>query len=616
MIVSSSAKSKVLKWDIESLAKFVSDIVAKESGNVLGSNQQSMVVNRLKKRLLTLQLGPEDYYQYLNDNYLSESKHLVTILTTHHTFFFREYCHFEYLEKNLDSIIKTIKNRGESKVRVLSAACSRGQEVYSLAMFFEHHLKNFPGMSYEIVGTDIDPESVKIAQNGVYPYKEVKTIPQLYLSGNWQRGTGEIASYAKVKSHLKEKCHFTDMNLLSVEKTLMGKKFDLILCRNVFIYFESQVIKEIVNKLKSYLFPEGLLITGLSESLKSLDITMNTHAPSVYSFGELKPEEEKKTPKSKKADDSKVVASKPTIPSPIKLLVVDDSSSVLKLLSKIFSTDPEFELVGTAKNGVEAEDFLKSNKVDAMTLDIHMPEMDGVQYLKKNFKKGHPHVVVVSSASREDTQYAQETLNHGACDFVEKPALNNLMERAEEIKIKLKMAFINQESSQEKTNNEVFKTDFTIEDCTKKSRLLFGTYSDLKKVTSLVSKLKGNQPPILFISEGNENFLEITKKTISDKYPVSIYGPDTELKENHIYVCDFSKDFSTLSTILKDKKSSISILGICSKKVCDAITDFNNAQVLVEDIPGQNKELVEVASDVFPWTSFGHIATEFLAGKD
>ncbi len=106
-----------------------------------------------------------------------------------------------------------------------------------MAMLFNHHLKNYPGMSYEIVGTDIDPESVRVGKNGVYPLSEVKSIPQLYLQGNWQKGTGDIARFAKVKAHLKKNCSFEVMNLLSPDAAIRNKKFDIIFCRNVFIYF-------------------------------------------------------------------------------------------------------------------------------------------------------------------------------------------------------------------------------------------------------------------------------------------------------------------------------------------------------------------------------------------
>ena len=111
--------------------------------------------------------------------------------------------------------------------------------------------------------------------------------------------------------------------------------------------------------------------------------------------------------------------------NPLKVLCVDDSKIILSLLKKIFSGNDGFEVVGTAENGQEAEEFLKHNKVDVMTLDIHMPIMDGLSYLKKNYNQSHPPVVIVSSVSREDAFKAMEGLRLGASDYIEKPSLED-----------------------------------------------------------------------------------------------------------------------------------------------------------------------------------------------
>ncbi|MCO4753267.1 MAG: response regulator [Bacteriovoracaceae bacterium] len=597
-------------WTIESLAAYVSEIVAKDSGNVLGDKQQSMVVSRLRKRLLDLGgLTPTQYAKELETNYKKESSYLISLLTTHHTFFFREVSHFDFVLENLDKLVASAKKRGDNKIRVLSAACSKGQEVYSLAMFLNLHLKKYPGMDFEILGTDIDPECVKIGNNGVYQYQEVKTVPRVYLQGNWQRGTGKIADFVKVKSHLKERCSFDVMNLLTAKRTLQAKKFDLIFCRNVFIYFKRDDIVKIVKDMQKHVHVGGYFITGLSESIKELNIAKQNLAPSVYSFDE--PVVVAK-PVGVVAPKVQVPVTKSLTPKPIKMLVVDDSSSVVKLLSKIFQNDPEFELVGTAKNGVEAAEFVKNNSVDAMTLDIHMPEMDGVEYLKKHHSSTHPKVVVVSSASREDTRYAQQTLRHGASDFVEKPALNNLKERAEEIKNKIKMSFLNEASSLDGIDKS-FQKDFSIQNCSQKGRLFFGNFSDLKKIKACLNELKGDQPPIVVVFEGNGNYLDMIKDELGSSIGAQVFEEDTALKSNQVYLSDFAGHMGLVKKQLGNNKTSCSVFGICSSKVVDSLLGLDNAQILLEDLPNINKDLKEVASDVFPWTSFPHVGTEYLA---
>ncbi|MFN8369270.1 MAG: CheR family methyltransferase [Bacteriovoracaceae bacterium] len=597
-------------WDINTLSDHISQIIEKESGNVLGKNQSSMVINRLKKRLIDLgDLSPDEYFNHLNKNHQSEVSYLISLMTTHHTFFFREFSHFEYLLKNLDNIVNNLKSRNETKLKILSAACSRGQEVYSLAMFFNYHLKNFPGITFEIIGTDIDPESVKIANNGVYSYSEVKSIPQMYLQDNWQRGTGEISRFAKVKSNLKNHCNFKTMNLLKTEEVLTGQKFDIILCRNVFIYFDLSDVEKIVGNFRKYLHKNALFITGLSESLKSIDIQKQTLAPSIYCFDS----EAKVIPINKNIIEQQ---SKNTItsliPKPIKILAVDDSTSILSLLTKIFSNDPDFQLVGTAKNGLEAQEFLAKNKVDAMTLDIHMPQMDGVEYLKKNYKKGHPHVIVVSSASREDTRYAQETLKNGACDFVEKPALNNITERADEIKNKIKMAFLNSGATVTKLDKS-FAKSFEIKNAKDKARFMVASYSDKNKVINTLNDLRGEQPPTFIFFEGNSNFLDIIKNEMTSIKNLIVYEENMTFNCNTVYLCDFKKHFEQITKKFNSKKISNSIFGIVSASVEKVLIQSNLGQILIEDTESINQQIKEVATDVFPWTSFSHIATEFLA---
>jgi chemotaxis protein methyltransferase CheR len=176
--------------DLETLIKSVSKIVTDLSGIVLGPKQHHMVEGRLKSRMLKLGISsPQDYYSFLMNNKDSESQALLSLLTTHHTYFFREFAHFEFLESNFEDLINSIIKRGGKTLRILIAACSRGHESYSISIFLDYLLKkrNYP-ISYEIVAFDIDQESVAVAKNGVYDWKEIQSIPHHFLENNWKRG--------------------------------------------------------------------------------------------------------------------------------------------------------------------------------------------------------------------------------------------------------------------------------------------------------------------------------------------------------------------------------------------------------------------------------------------
>jgi chemotaxis protein methyltransferase CheR len=596
-------------WTIESLASYVATIIARESGNVLGANQHSMVISRLQKRLIDLNnLSPGQYYSYLEQNYQNEINHLLGLLTTHHTFFFREFNHFEYLLNSLDVIVKRVKQQGRNKVKILSAACSRGQEVYSLAMFFHFHLKNYPSIDFEIVGTDLDTESVNFAKNGVYPFNEIKSIPMNYLQGNWQKGTGEIAHFVKVKSHLKQRCRFETMNLLHMDKVLKNDKFDIIFCRNVFIYFDQKTIETVVESFKKHLYPNSLFITGLSESLKNLSVYKQTFAPSVYCFD--KPES---NPTEILISNSGSLTSQSKIPKPIRLLLVDDSPSVIKLLTKIFQDDHDFKVVGTASHGVEAHHFLQQHTVDAMTLDIHMPELDGVEYLKKYHTSQHPHVLMISSASREDTQYAQEALKSGAKDFVEKPALNNLNQRADEIKSKLKSFFLNDPKNYSPPK-EIVGHNFEIKNVESKARIIAMNLAEKDKVIWSVKQLKNNQPPTFIFIEGNRNVLEFIYDQLKLELPnINLLNTVVAPRANQIYLCDFDSHAQYIWEYIEKRKTSSNIYGTISKSFSDLLKRARNHQVLLDENLKDFKDLASLANDIFPWTSFPHLSTEFLA---
>lgn len=599
----------------------VSEIVAKISGNVLGEKQSLMVQTRIKKRISELGLKtPDEYIKYIDMHREKESGVLVSLLTTHHTFFFREFTHFEHLKENLPRVISNVKARGESTIKIWSAACSRGQEVYSLSMFLNFYLPKLdPTMKFEILGSDIDPESVKIASNGVYHRREIKSVPMNYLGDNWARGTGEIAEYVKAKKSISDNCKFTVYNLLDFHKKMGSKKFDIIFCRNVFIYFKQHQIEDITKNFFNHLHETGLFYSGISESLTGLKMDLANVGPSVYAHKIEAPvvAPEVTTPKVVKPI---ALAPKLSMPDKLRVFSIDDSSSILTLLKKVFSSD-DFEVVGTAKNGIDAKEQMKNlkGKVDVVTLDIHMPEMDGVTYLETYFDDDHPPVVVISSASRDDSEAAMRCLRAGASDFIEKPALNNLMERGEEIKTKLRVAYIDKNISKShvSTIDKAFEKELAIENPQDKFRVLVSSIADQKKVVKFFHELHGKQPPTLMLFEGQDNLLEAIKEELGDKirYPVEIVDSvDGKFEPGKVYLGDFKKVYSSALNHHKDLTTSVVVFGQCSKHSGDQLLEWDNAQLLLEDV-GVSSALSEVATDIVPPTSFAYMSSEFLSRK-
>ncbi|KAB8029930.1 chemotaxis-specific protein-glutamate methyltransferase CheB [Fluviispira multicolorata] len=412
----------------QQLIKIVSKIVQDETGNQISEKNISMVESRLSKRFLSLGIkSPSEYSAYLEDNLLEEKKAIISMLTTHHSFFFREYFHFEDIEKKLLKNILIAKK--DKTIRIWSSASSQGQEAYSLSMFF-HRLKlerKLNDFDFKIIGTDIDHESIKYAQNGVYIYRDISHVPMSYIHGNWLRGKGEIRDYVKPKKHIKDSVLFEEANLLKLGNRFLSEKFDIIFCRNVLIYFHSDQIKEIIKNLLLRLEPHGILVLGISESIVGLDLPVKLLSNSIYCQSFYLENE--------KQIAQKIIGTKKSL---IRVLCVDDSPTILVLMKKILSADKGFEVVATAVSAKDAREKLKTLSIDIVTLDIHMPEETGIDYLRTSFTKGkHPPVLIVSSIERDGTDIAKEALDLGASDYVEKPDLKNIVESSEEICFKI-----------------------------------------------------------------------------------------------------------------------------------------------------------------------------------
>ena len=578
---------------------------------------------------LNIESGVE-YLEYLNSKGTEEVTQLLSLITTHHTFFFREFAQFEFLiQGGLAKIVESARKKGKNKIRVWSAACSRGQEVYSLAMFLDYHLKILaPDFDFEVVGTDVDMESIKIAANGVYPFKELKSIPLNYLGFNWARGTGEISEFSKVKKYLKSKCNFEMYNLVKPGiSRYLNEKFDIIFCRNVFIYFNEKQIKECTRGLLEKLNDSGMFFVGISESLAHMGLTIEGIGPSIYcrkgaSALQLKVDSARKqeTPADLKTQptqsfEKEIAKNSKKI---IRVMCVDDSPSILNIMKKILDNDHGFEVVATALNGEEAKQNLKSTHVDLVTLDIHMPVMDGLSYLKTINKATHPPIVMLSTVNRDNSDLAIKAFELGASDYVEKPTLANLQERGDEIRAKLKTAFylksnLNQLSSLDRD----FKRTYKVTNPESKVHLAFGALGQKRKVSYLIKNLEKNSPPLIFVSEGmGETLHQIAKEMKLEDPNREIQVGVDKMKPGGVYLCDASTQMKRLSEEIKSKKIASVVCGVASNKVREFIVSVGSQGLVLEDVGSENNEfygeLIELSEHIAPLTSYYSVAEEYL----
>ncbi|MFZ4402584.1 MAG: CheR family methyltransferase [Pseudobdellovibrionaceae bacterium] len=617
--------------DFSKVVREVSALVGKMAGIQLGEKQFTMVENRVRSRMIRLGLdNPNDYIDRLKNKWAEESQILLSLITTHHTYFFREFAHFEFLKNTgINKILSEVKKRGDKKIRIWSAACSRGQEVYSLSMFLTAILPAIaPGIEFEIWGTDVDPESVKIANNGVYPYKDIKQIPMALAANHWARGSGEISEYVKAKPSIKSQCHFETFNLIQPSNKFSTMKFDIIFCRNVFIYFSPDQIQSISQFFMKQLTDTGLLFLGISESLNGLDVDAKPVGPSIYVkkstalkvvepiSSTVKDAVTTSTPKQTSISIDTVAK---TENKPIRVICVDDSPSILTLLKRILDKAYGFEIVATAANGKIAMELMKTTKADLMTLDIHMPEMDGITYLKQNMNANHPPIVMISSVNRENADTALKALELGASDYIEKPSLQNLAERSDEIRTKLKSAVLY--STSKKGPSEVdlsFKKSSIISNPENKLRILIGGLTHKKVIDTIVSQMKPSDPHLLILVEGAKDALDVYANELKKKtaLKINVCADNLISKSGEIFIYDLKSIPSSIEGAIKQKKCAAMILGLPSGNAVNFFNKNINIYWILEDLPETNEknyiEIKDKSSFIAPATSFMSISEENL----
>ena len=597
---------------IEEISKLVTDL----TGVQLGTKQATMVRSRLCKRMIDLKIQDlVAYWEFFLAHSSTEADCLVSLLTTHHTYFFREYTQYEYLIQTLlPKLVASLKANGQKHLNVWSAACSTGQEVYTLAMLFSTHLKQIdPTITFEILATDVDTESVKTARNGVYRWQEVKEIPAHYMSGNWIRGTAEISEYAKVKPQLKEKCRFETANLFEIPASIRNRKFDLIFCKNVFIYFNAEQIQTVVRSFINQLGNDAYLLVGLAESLFGQPLPIVACGPSIYA----KPRADTPVPK---------VVPKPialVLPKPVRVICVDDSPTILALLQKLLTRDAGFEVVATAANGLEATEKLRTVACDVMTLDIHMPEQGGIRYLETNFGPNHPPVVMLSSVSREDSALGLKCLEIGASDFIEKPTLANLTSKSDEIRTKIRAASSMRGSAKPKLELEnEFKRDREITTPETKRRVIFAGPGDFNNLVWMIRNYRrvySSQPPTLVFIDAPDTLLPALANGLQG---VLIETTPESLEIDQVYVTHIRNAHVVLPDTCRAGKVSVVVFGGFQLDVSTHVLEINKFQLIIEDLGEHTPQggltsaqtsLRKLPHESLPSTSFAYCSNDYLA---
>lgn len=254
--------------------RHLQQLFRREVGIQLSTEKMLLVKGRLAKRLRLLNMDSYlQYYQHLVSAAGSEELEVaIDLITTHETYFFRESRHFDFLRQQ---ILPAMAGRRE--LRAWSAACSTGAEAYSLAMLLDSHCPQLP---WSIVGTDISLPVLASARRGLYPMERGTRIPPHLLKRYCRRGREAYEGYFLVERELRERVEFRQGNLTQACPEL--GMFDLILLRNVLIYFDEATKRQVLGHVLDRLQPGGWLMVGHADALHWLDGALELVSSSIY----------------------------------------------------------------------------------------------------------------------------------------------------------------------------------------------------------------------------------------------------------------------------------------------------------------------------------------------
>lgn len=251
------------------------NMVYEQIGISMSDKKKSLVEGRLSKRLR--HYGLNDFSEYIallkKDDHSGERQMVIDMLTTNETSFFREPRHFDFLTETV--IPKIVSGQ---QYRIWSGASSSGEEAYSLAMLYADKCRSD---QWEIMGTDISQRILAKAREALYPLHATERIPDDYLNRFCLKGVREQHGKFLIDKKLTQKVNFRSLNLNGDWPSDIPI-FDLILLRNVMIYFDQKTKRVLVDKMLRQLRPGGYFFIGHSETLNGVTSDVKMIRPSIY----------------------------------------------------------------------------------------------------------------------------------------------------------------------------------------------------------------------------------------------------------------------------------------------------------------------------------------------
>jgi len=259
-----------------------SEMIQQECGIKLPNSKKTMLEARLRKRLKALHLADfEDYCDFVfgPGGFEQELVHLLDVVTTNKTDFFREGVQFEYLQR---TALPTLLERAlRGSLRAWSAGCSTGEEAYTLAMVLEEFRAQRRGFDYQILATDLSTRVLEAAARGVYRAERIEPVPAPLRSRYIMRSRDRSQGLVRIHPDLRARVSFMRLNFRD-QSYDVGPPLDVIFCRNVLIYFDKKFQRELLLRLIARLSAGGYLFLGHTESIHGMGLPVIPVGFSIY----------------------------------------------------------------------------------------------------------------------------------------------------------------------------------------------------------------------------------------------------------------------------------------------------------------------------------------------
>jgi len=263
----------------------LSEFILDSCGIKLPPAKKTMLEGRLRKRLRALGIESfERYCEFLFSLKGSQSEyiHMIDAITTNKTDFFREPDHFDYLsDRILPELVSLYGIGSRKRLNVWSAACSTGEEPYTLAMVLSEFAEKCPAFNFSILATDISTAVLKKAKSGIYEHDRVLPIPMMLRKKYLLKSKEKAKGLVRIAPQLRNSVRFGRLNFLE-EKYGIDEPMAIVFCRNALIYFDRPTQEKLVNRLSQHLMPGGYLFVGHSESLHNMDLPLVQTSTTIY----------------------------------------------------------------------------------------------------------------------------------------------------------------------------------------------------------------------------------------------------------------------------------------------------------------------------------------------